>query len=398
MPEFTPDNPIHAATFLDCDGQPFGHEIAFEMSEGTGVNPRTLAMVALLRTKVTTLLESPHETDQQTAQRINTAFRINDQLEFNKAVAGERAIGERHILEWLAGVDDATFIKLAQWNVERQRSLQAQLAEDSKELVDLSLEKTIRLINLGLFPADALRRVRLAAKVYAPFQAMDSFEQGAKGANGYFDAHTITLANMYALATEQFGISVDIEHTTFHELLHGAGEVSGGGFFFNQSSALYSRILEEAFVTHSTEVARNKRSDPQIATIDPMERIGGATFTYGEERQAMALLSATDMANIPPDLWAAAFFSRGDSRARQELIAKLRSAFALLDPDPLAFETLNQSYEMAWIAQNDMERARLLADLEEKANRIRGLHREFASIIEDSVVDENNEWVVKISA
>jgi hypothetical protein len=398
MSEFTPDNPIHAATLLDCDGLPFGHEIAFKMSEGMGMNPRTLAVVALLRARVTTLLESPNETDQQTVQQISAAFRINDQFEFNKAVTGEHAIGERPVLEWLAGVDDATFIKLAQWNVERQRSLQAQLVEDSPELVDLSLEKTIKLINLGLFPADALRRVRLAAKIYAPFQAMDSFEQAAKNATGLFNSYTIRLANLYAIATEQFGISVDLEETTFHELLHGAGEVSGGGFRFNQSSALYSRILEEAFVTHSTEVARSKRADPQIAAIDPAERIGYASFTYSEERRAMALLSATDIANVPPDLWAAAFFSNEDSQARRKLMAKLRGAFTLLDPDPIAFETLNQSYENTWVSQNSMERSRLLAELEKKVNRVRGLNREFARIIESSAADENSEWAVKIPA
>ncbi|MDB5163234.1 MAG: hypothetical protein JWO54_149 [Candidatus Saccharibacteria bacterium] len=382
---------------LDCDGLAFGHAIALEMSESMSFTPEVTHAVATLRSGVLKLLESPTEADKEAAAQINSNFRINDQYTYNKAVSGTHRLGEQPILDWLAGADDAAFVKLAQWNVERRRSLEAQLAHDHDKLVELSIKKVLKLMELGFFPGEALRRVRLAAETFPRFKAMDSFEAGALQEMGHFDTEDIVLANLYALATEQNGISINLEKIAFHELLHASGCVSKGGFIYQSSSPLEGRVFEEFFVTHSTEVAFSGRHGPQVEVFNPYERIGGTDHIYAEERKAIGLLSSPQLANIPADSWANAFFSNYDSNYQRMVASQLKIAFTALYDQPNALEDFSKSYEDGWISRDASARSSLFLDLEKRVAKLQG--RQFSSMVEHELsVDDIVPWAISIPA
>jgi len=393
MSEVAPTIHQHPTKLLQCYGDAFGHAISLEMSEGKGLSPEVKLAVDSLRTGVATLLESPTQSDMRTIDIINSNFRTNDRTKFNQTMPEEQSVG-KNVLDWIAGADDEAFVKLALWNVERKRALEAQFAEDSEELVEDTLQRTRNLIELGFFPAKALNKVQKATNEFAPFKAMDSFEAGAMNAAGYFNSEVIALANHYQLATEQIGISPRLKNTTFHEMLH----ATGIGFFSNPKALVYARVLEEPFVSHSAAVSSGYEvGRDQVSIYDPNNRVGGSEYlSYSEERQVMGYLSEPDVGNIPPDLWANAFFSDKDGKYRPMLLSQLKLGFAAIRSDaPKAYRQFTKRYEKLWMASDHEGRTKLMQDFEKDVLEMRGY--EFELLSDDEVEFESDDfmsWVV----
>jgi hypothetical protein len=393
MSEVSPSIHQHPTDLLQCYGEAFGHVISLEMSEGKGLSPEVKIAVDSLRKGITTLLESPASSSMRTIDSINANFRTNDRTKFNQAMPPEQGVG-KNVLDWLAGADDEAFVKLALWNVERKRALEAQLLEDSEELIEDTFQRTKNLMELDYFPANALKKVQKASKKFAPFKAMDSFEAGAMSANGYFNSEVITLANLYQLSSEQIGMSPRIKNTTFHEMLH----ATGTGFFSSNKALINTRILEESFVSHSAAVAAGYESGrDQVAVYDPNNRVGGSEYlSYTEERQVMGYLSEPDVGNIPPDLWATAFFSDKDSDYRPMLLNQIKLGFTAIRSDnPKAYKQFTKQYEKLWVTADHDGRSKLMQDFEKDVLEMRGYEYEVLS--DDEVEFESDDfmsWVI----
>jgi hypothetical protein len=368
---------------LRCNGQAFGHSIASGARNRRNPTRAVKEEVQHLRMNVMDLIESSDEHYAQVTRSINASFNHSDRLEFDVRKRNVRRVGERGILQWLSEASDKEFLEFAQWNVERRHSLFQNLEQDRDELTESALETANRLVDIGMFPVEALDNIKLAIDTYSPFAVMDSFESGAMQAAGYFDTHVISIANLYNEPILQLDISAQLEQTVFHELLHAAGHVGDAGFHFHKNP-VHGRLWEEAFIAHSTAVAFSaKHLDPQPDIFDPLERKGNIDTTYQDERQIMGHFSSPDIANIPADLWADAFFDDGENKNQRNIARKLRLGFQAISSSEDAFETFNEAYEATYSPiGNERARSDLLFALDNQICRYRGIDVE--SLVENS--------------
>jgi hypothetical protein len=191
-------------------------------------------------------------------------------------------------------------------------------------------------------------------------------------ANGYFDTDVISIANLYLSPQEIEGTSLQLEKTTFHELLHASGYVNGAGFNFHDT-ALQGRAWEEAFVSHSVDVAFSQPdAAPQAEIINPFDRISVPTFSYIEERQLMAHLSSEELADISVDVWARAFFASKDKKYQQQLRQKLEDGFDRIDDRPHSLQLFNDEYEATWEPYDSKARYKVVTAMADKALRYLG--------------------------
>jgi hypothetical protein len=382
-----------ATELLDCDGQAFGEAIGVAMTHRKAVPPELIEPITQLRSNLTELLSSREPGHVQAVKRVNAEFRRTDQFEYDRRQLRTRKIGNQGVLDWLAGASDKDIAAFAHWNVERRRHLAASIEESRPELIDGSLTKAEQLVANGLFPKHAVSWMRSAAERYSPFSVMDSFESGILSASGYFNKDIISLANLYVLATDHHGISPQLERTTFHELMHAAGFVGGGGFSFHPSP-LNGRVWEEAYVAHSTAVAHSKRlTDPQPEVIIPADRSDQTEFSYTEEREILGGLSTPALSDIPVELWGKAFFDKSEGRHQNTVLQKLRVGFDIIDPDPSAMNDFVENYEATWTNEDGAGRAHLLRTMAHRILRHQGIEVIETKIIHDFEPMQTIKWV-----
>jgi hypothetical protein len=332
---------------LDCVGRPFGYDLAtaLDFHAPLRLTSEHRVMVDAMRSNLDQLTASDDPYDQESVKTIGAFYQNNDLWALR--VERENLRASRDIIAWLGHTSMRNVAQFAIWNTERYNFFQSRLAQDHVAMTNDTLQKTQRLVDLELFPKIALSQIKRAIGAYGTLHAMDSFEAGARQANGYCTPRVIASANNYILPDIMEGMSSEMEGTVFHEYLHGASIQSATGFINGIATEGGHRWLDESFVEHATQVARD-RLQPDITVIRPSKRRDiGASNIYPQERTVLAALTSNDAADIPIDLLAAAYFSPLESRERQEVEHRLNSFLSQVIPnsDGHGLHAFSEQYE-----------------------------------------------------
>lgn len=310
---------------LDCEARPFGYDLALTLNfrKPQRLTNEHHAIAEAMKRNLNQLSASPHWDDQKSLEAIDNFYRAND-LQALQNEQGSVRINS-NIASWLGRTSCHNVARFAVWNTDRHIQLQEALIRDHEHLADDTITRTEQLINLGLFPDIALSRVEQAIGAYGVLHAMDSFEAGARQANGYCTSRIMAIANNYEFRDTMEHPSSEMYSVVFHESLHATGMHANGGFMTGIESAGIHYLLEEAFVEHSTQVARDQlQPDMDVIHPDRRRKIGMDTIYY-QEREILAHLTSGNAATIPADLLAATFFSPHGSRERQEVEWRLNT-------------------------------------------------------------------------
>lgn len=347
---------------LNCIGRPFGYDLAAALNfhAPLRLTNEQRAIAENMKARINELSKSDSAFDRTSLEEIGDHYRKNDLWALREEHQSLRV--SRDIVGWLGRASCRSIAQFAVWNTERHDLLQASYKRDHQYMIEDTLGKIERLIDLGLFPKRARQSIEQAIGAYGVVRAMDSFEAGARQADGICTPEIITIANNYMLPDIMEGISPDMQGVYFHEYLHGAGMQSASGFMEGIATNGVHRWLEESFVEHATQVARDE-FQPDATVVHPAKRREiGAGSVYYQERQILASLTSDNLAGIPIDLLATAFFSSRDSRERHEVERRLNTFFETILPgsEEQGIDTFSQLYEES---RHDIERAHLFSKL-----------------------------------
>ena len=280
----------------------------------------------MLRSRSAHVIESESEDDKKAVNYIKAYFGKNDyclaKSELNHTLDTPL---RQNVMDWMAHATDHDIEMFCKWSLMRTRDLTHSLHRDKTQLIDHTLDKTHNLADIGLFPPTAIPVMEAATDRYY-IQGIDSFHSGGLHRIAFCDDYTIGMANLYLSRPNIKYVTGHMKRTIFHEYMHGAG--NDRGFFWGISTQLpVLRIIEEAFVEHSTSVAHAplfKR--PHI--VNPKDRLYDSGV-YGPERTFLA--TAMDHAGIAVEHLSEAFFCvRGDERGeslRKDIEQKIGKFF-----------------------------------------------------------------------
>lgn len=314
---------------LDCRARPFGYAIkdAHAASANPDDDPSILAKAGDLKSRVSILIDDESPASRNAVRNANTMYSGTDKLSTDNPWYDQENM-PKGVLQWLATASNSEVVQFALWNTSHQAKFQAKLSKQQPMLEAETIRKTKSLIDMNVFPKNAAEHVRVSIGHYGTILAMDAFESGLESTNGYANDRIIALANNYDLPWDMDGMSQEMISTAFHEYLHGT-KMGGAGTFMQgltSGNGIPFRILEEPFVTHATEIARDPRL-PQSEIMNPYERYNKNIATYVSERHLLSVICAEDAANIPIDLLSEAYFDQPDSNARRILQKKLKKFF-----------------------------------------------------------------------
>lgn len=305
---------------LDCFGKPFGYSVASMVQDHGDTSEYTNREVATLRDKVIGLYGSIVDRDIEAVDCINSLFYDTEHTTLNTKTPlfGRDRQGSPDILAWLIRSSNDEIAQFAVANVARQQRLQDVLGNIQPTLEQYSLLHTDNLVRTGLLPGVAMHAVTSAREHYGVPHAMDPFEAGAMGADGYCNKDRIALRNLYAFPGLLKGISSWMKGVAFHEDIHGAGITTQTGFMTGMYTDVPMRWAEEAFAAHATQVVLNSKQPDVIAPQQRRDRIKGV---YKNERLLLGYL------DIPASLLGCAFFSERGSSERRTLEHMLAENF-----------------------------------------------------------------------
>ena len=283
-----------------------------------------------LRQKTRHLRSSQHTNDVEAVKNINKNFLVYDHTMATRNLNHRlhEPIG-KDILEWVSHAPDEDVESFCKWSLVRTHHLTQALCRDQPDFINNTLDKASKLVSMGLFPPVAVPVIDAATKRYQ-IQGMDSFYRGGMNAVGFCGNDTIAMANRYKSPKYMYFATTGMKKTMFHEYIHGAG--NDRGFFWGIKTAMpVARILEEAFVEHSSVVAFGPSIAKKPFIIDPAKRIGSWALngTYRPERTFMATL--VEHADIALEHLSEAYFlPRGDERGewlREDIERKIGRFF-----------------------------------------------------------------------
>ena len=283
-----------------------------------------------LRSSTIKLRSSEHINDQDAVRNINNMFVQYDHTMATRNLNHRlrEPIG-KDILEWVSHAPDEDVESFCKWSLVRTHHLTQALRRDQPDFINNTLDRASKLVSIGLFPSMALPVIDAATQRYQ-IQGMDSFYRGGMNAVGFCGSDTIAMANRYKSPKYMYFATTGMKKTMFHEYIHGAG--NDRGFFWGIKTAMpVARILEEAFVEHSSVVAFGPSMAKKPFIIDPAKRIGSWALngTYRPERTFMAtLVEHTDI--TLEHLSEAYFRPRGDERGewlREDIERKIGRFF-----------------------------------------------------------------------
>ncbi len=337
---------------LDCDARVFGAAVVETFGvqrAGDAVNTKeTREEIKQLRESAKILVTSENSVYKSAVNYLNATFAINDGEVASRELKTKYVQG-KDVLAWLQKSSYKDIALFAEWNVNRQAAFQRAIVQDQPVLDADTIERTERMIDLGVFPKRALTRVEKSLGSFGVFYAMDSFEQGSQQAAGYCDNNMMAIANLYENKADLSGITPGMFNTAFHERLHGTGRPKGA-FFTGVTKKKTMRWLEESTVEHATVVSGNV-ADPQVHTFMAADRMHDVSpGAYQNERILLGDLQQQDKADIPLDLLYEAFFSSGYSKSRREVEARLSRFFETVYPElgNSALYLFSENYEKAY--------------------------------------------------
>lgn len=330
---------LRPVEILGCYGSPLGQLAATSHRELGAESLYTAAAIAQMKGSALDLFMSIEEAHLEATTTINALFEQTDRNAFSQDPFTEDKQHRPDVMLWLATRRKSKDLGwFALRNTERQAQLAERLNEDLPVLDENTESMANRLHLLGLLPANALGQIAGVRKQYGPVHAMDPFEAGALGANGYCNGTRIALRNLYDNPQDMTGIGQRLTATALHESLHATGIPNGRGFMNGISTDTPVRILEEVTASHLTEVAHSK-GWPMPETIAPDLREGSLVQGYYTERYIASQLY------IPAELLVTAYFSEKDSKERAQLEDLVTKKFELRTGQPF-FEFCND-YETA---------------------------------------------------
>lgn len=307
------------------------------------------AIASALQRRVSVLLTSDHPQDQQAVRTTADIFRERDHSLFVTEMSGMRASDPgANILEWIATATPRDVAVLALWNRDRRDTLQRRLDEDYQDLVDTALNDVDTHIDNGIYPRQAIALYEDAFRRYGHFKALDSFESGLMGADGYCNDELIAIANLYNDSGAMAEQGQRLFDVVIHEGTHALGinrGINNRGFLSGLASDHAYLLPPEERWASQTEGAFDKRfATPEEKTR--LKSIHDATRSYALENSLFDLAEQHVPGGIPKDLYGHAFLSVRNSpegqRVRRELEAKLLHAFG-----GTAFYSFCESYTAA---------------------------------------------------
>lgn len=373
----------HISNFLERQNkynlQAFGADVTSYEQNGDYIQARDAAR-SLSRT-AGNLLHSNHPQDVEAVPYINSHFDTYDQVAANEELKDKlsRPLGHT-ILNWLSQAPTGDIVTFSTWNTDRQQTFQRQLNMDQILLQQDTIARVEKLIDIGLYPKNATGLYLGAMERYGKFKAIDSFTSGGMLADGYCDDTTIALANRYEKPDILKDPGYTMKEISFHEYTHGAGWQRGflSGIYTKHSRL---RILEEAFVTHVSNVAmvESDGDDPLFDhaphVIHPQKRIADVG-RYAVERELLDVIAKGDADGpIPIDFMAETYFSPFDTKGginrRQELERRIGAFFGNIE----RFYALNDAYNQE---PSDEQRTGLLdaaiGEFQEESLAIEHIH------------------------
>lgn len=270
-----------------------------------------------LRDNTMRLRASKHANDIEAVRSINNNFLVYDHTLATRKLNHQlcEPIG-KDILEWMTHAPSNDIEMFCRWSLMRTRQLTRALHRDQPDFINLTMDKAEDLVKHGLFPPLAVPVIDAATRRYQ-VQGMDSFFRGGKNAAGFCTDDIIAMANRYTSPKYLHGATGAMKKTMFHEYLHGAGR--DRGFFWGISTRLpVARILEEAFVEHSSVVAFSKFLTKRPNVVDPAKRFGVWNHNSGYRQERTFLSTLLTHTEIPLEQMSEAYFRpRGDHRGEQ---------------------------------------------------------------------------------
>lgn len=318
----------------------FGARLAQLAGENRGRNRPTLETQATayrLGRKVAQLVESQHPQDTFATNSIARRFLAKDAASAAVAVEAPRSpiqtTEDFNIVRWLADASCGELTAFSIWNNQRRNQLQHRLNTLHPELQSNTSARVEQLIELDIFPQEARQHYQNTFTDYGPLRAIDTFEAGMLGADGYAMPTYIGIPNLFNQA-DFSDYPQYLDDVVFHEYLHGAGFGEGRGFFSGiWSNPTVVRWLEEHTASHLTSITA---ADAAVTGAKPgayLPRPGlQETLPYYLESYFVETLG-----NIPVDLLGHAYMTprttpQGE-RLRRDLenrLAKAMGSQALL--------------------------------------------------------------------
>lgn len=283
-----------------------------------------------LRQHSVNLRASKHPNDIKAVNDINDNFLMYDHTMATRKLNHQlrEPIG-KDIMEWMSFAPSRDIEKFCRWSLIRTHHLTQALRRDQPDFINTTLYKAEGLVDQGLFPPIAVPVIEAATRRYS-VHGMDTFFRGGMNAVGFCGDNIIAMANRYKSPKYMYFATTAMKKTMFHEYLHGAGH--DRGFFWGIKTAMpVARILEEAFVEHSSVVAFSPAIAKKPFVIHPEKRHGSwnRNSTYRPERTFIAKLIEHTTIDIE-HLSEAYFRPRGDSRGewlREDIERKIGRFF-----------------------------------------------------------------------
>jgi hypothetical protein len=314
------------------DGLPFGHEV---VAATAGSDPTELArQLRLTRAAVVALKTSDNPDDINRAELINARF----QEERVGAELSDIALANWHprLLNALPRATNSQLQQFCEWNVQRQTARQDALASVAPMLHDEAVERAEHLVDIGFFPKQAVELFKGSITKGGDPYMLDSFESGGSQANGYFypEDGRIGLANLFQDPTNFYGMTTQLRQVNFHERFLAAVSAAHGGFYEGLTGPR-SRVpfLEEAIVSHGTQVAFSPRQLPEV--LMPSNRLDGENSgSYVAVREFVGALARDGLYPFEAEQLSTSVFSPvGRSIARKDLRRKLEGNFRVIFPE-----------------------------------------------------------------
>ncbi|USN96192.1 MAG: hypothetical protein H6797_03890 [Candidatus Nomurabacteria bacterium] len=273
----------------------------------------TIGGIHALRSHIYKLLELGDNDDLSVSRSVNHFFNRTDYKvardDLNENL--DTPI-QPDIVEWISTASDHDIEQFCIWSLCRTIYLTGSLSRDKSKFTDHAMDKTEKLISIGLFPPFAHSIMRNATNRY-DLRGLDSFHSVGLHRIAYCGDDEIGVSNLYVNRKNMSIPSKEMKRTMFHEYIHGGG--NDRGFFNGITGSHCMRILEEAFVEHATVVAHTTLIR-QPSVIHPKKRLKlfeETSGTYVPERTFLA--TTCDYTGISIEHLSEAYFSpRGDRR------------------------------------------------------------------------------------
>lgn len=346
--------------------QAFGSRIAHIGIRATSLDSPTVLHemsdgVTWLQIGIKDLLRSTGYKDKRAVEHVSTRFDSDDRsmFEWETQDYRETEVGP-NILTWLASVSVKDFALFALWNTARRHQLQARLNEEFTDRRDTALGDVERLIDAGIYPAEAMKLYDETFNRYGKFTAIDSIEAGLMGADGYCGDDTIGIANLYTRPDDMRGNNRNFRRTIIHERTHGVAR-SGGwhdrGFSLGIATPYtYIHTLEEYWASKteaSVNFAEHEQNGWPRTELAAHMQLPSDNRSYPHLNNYYDLIaSLSGKLDIP--LVGHAYVSHRDSSKGRLLRQRVEDAITEVTGQP-AFFDLNDRYEAAETTEERIE-------------------------------------------